>query len=252
MVVTGPIARLVWDLADRDASRWAVPFGASGVAGDAHHDDQFTAWKDGTLNPVGSPPTVTLRPVSPVADAPLLHAWFTEPRAAFWGMASRSVEEVADIYGWIDDQDHLAASLVHLDAHPVGLLQTYDPFVDEIGEHYDRRPGDLGVHLFLADDPARAGRTPMLVEHLVGHVLADPAVQRVVLEPDVPTPSPSPCWRGWAPSSARWRRSRRRCPTCPPRPPSSPSSPGRGPDGLRQARASVASSTKAGSSSRSP
>ena len=185
MVVTGPIARLVWDLADRDASRWAVPFGASGVAGDAHHDDQFTAWKDGTLNPVGSPPTVTLRPVSPVADAPLLHAWFTEPRAAFWGMASRSVEEVADIYGWIDDQDHLAASLVHLDAHPVGLLQTYDPFVDEIGEHYDRRPGDLGVHLFLADDPARAGRTPLLVEHLVGHVLADPAVQRVVLEPDV-------------------------------------------------------------------
>ena len=29
----------------------------------AHHDDQFTAWKDGTLHPVGSPPTVTLRPV---------------------------------------------------------------------------------------------------------------------------------------------------------------------------------------------
>ena len=185
MVVTGPIARIVWDLADRDASRWAVPLGACGVAGDAHHDDQFPAWKDGTLLPVGPPPTVTLRPVAPGADAPLLHAWFTEPRAAFWGMASRSVEEVADIYGWIDAQDHLTASLVLLDGHPVGLVQTYDPFVDEIGEHYDRRPGDLGVHLFLADDPVRAGRTPLLVEHLVGHVLADPAVQRVVLEPDV-------------------------------------------------------------------
>ena len=29
----GPVARYVWDLADRDASRWVVPFGASGVPG---------------------------------------------------------------------------------------------------------------------------------------------------------------------------------------------------------------------------
>ncbi len=183
-VVTGPIARVVWDLGDRSRSRWAVPLGASGVPGDPHHDDQLTAWKDGTLLPV-SPPTFTLRPVDPPADAPLLHGWFTQPRAAYWGMGARSEEEVADIYGWIDEQDHLTASLVLLDGHPVGLLQTYDPFVDEIGEHYDRRPGDLGVHLFLADDPARAGHTPELTAYLFSQLLADPAVQRIVLEPDI-------------------------------------------------------------------
>jgi penicillin amidase len=187
-VATGPVARLVWDLADRSRSRWAVPLGASGVVGDPHHDDQLPSWKDGTLLPVGppaSPPVFALRRVDPLADAPLLHGWFTPPRAAFWGMGSRSVEEVAGIYGWIAEQDHLTASLVLLDDHPLGLLQTYDPFVDEIGEHYDRRPGDLGVHLFLADDPARAGRTPALMEFLLGHLLADPAVRRIVLEPDV-------------------------------------------------------------------
>lgn len=184
VVATGPIARVVWDLADRDASRWAVPLGASGVVGDAHHDDQFTAWKDGTLLPVSASPRFTVRPVAPDADAPLLHGWFTEPRAAFWGMASRSVDEVAGIYGWIDEQDHLTASLVLLDDRPIGLLQTYDPFVDEIGEHYERRAGDLGVHLFLANDVARAGRTPQLMEFLLAYVLADPAVQRIVLEPD--------------------------------------------------------------------
>jgi penicillin G amidase len=51
----GPVARYVWDLADRDASRWIVPFGASGVPGDAHFADQTTAWLAGRLAPVAHP-----------------------------------------------------------------------------------------------------------------------------------------------------------------------------------------------------
>lgn len=190
MSVSGPIARLVWDLGDRARSRWAVPLGASGIPGHPHHDDQLPAWKDGSLLPVTAPaptsaPAFTLRPVDPPADAPMLHGWFTQPRAAFWGMGARSVGEVAEIYGWIDAQDHLTASLVLVADHPIGLVQTYDPFVDEIGEHYDRQPGDLGVHLFLADDEARAGTTADLLAYLFAHAFADPAVRRVVLEPDV-------------------------------------------------------------------
>ena len=69
--VSGPIARVVWDLADRDASRWAVPLGAGGAVNQPHHDDQFTAWKDGTLLPVTAPSTRTfaLRRVDPPSDA---------------------------------------------------------------------------------------------------------------------------------------------------------------------------------------
>jgi penicillin amidase len=48
----GPVARYVWDLADRDASRWVVPFGASGDARDAHFADQTPAWIRGQLHPV--------------------------------------------------------------------------------------------------------------------------------------------------------------------------------------------------------
>jgi penicillin amidase len=33
----GPVARYVWDLGDRAASRWIVPFGASGRPGDPHY-----------------------------------------------------------------------------------------------------------------------------------------------------------------------------------------------------------------------
>ncbi|GAB3065022.1 hypothetical protein GCM10027053_30170 [Intrasporangium mesophilum] len=48
----GPVARYVWDLADRDASRWVVPFGASGDARDPHFADQTPAWLAGRLYPV--------------------------------------------------------------------------------------------------------------------------------------------------------------------------------------------------------
>ncbi|MFJ2782517.1 MULTISPECIES: penicillin acylase family protein [unclassified Streptomyces] len=45
-------ARYVWDLADRERSRWIVPLGASGVPGDPHHRDQLPLWLRGDLAPV--------------------------------------------------------------------------------------------------------------------------------------------------------------------------------------------------------
>jgi len=128
--------------------------------------------------------TVHLRPVDPAGDAALLHAWVSQPRAAFWGMTEHSVEDVAAVYRYIQDQAHLAAYLLLVDGRPLGLMQTYDPEVDEIGQWYDRMPGDVGVHLFLADDPHRAGRTPQMLAATLDFVTALPGCRRLVFEPD--------------------------------------------------------------------
>lgn len=128
--------------------------------------------------------TVHVRPVDPAADAALLHAWVTQPRAEFWGMGDHSLEDVELVYTYIDDQAHLAAYLLLVDDHPLGLLQTYDPAVDEIGQWYDRAPGDVGVHLLLADDPRRAGRTPDVVAAGLDFVAHLPGCRRIVFEPD--------------------------------------------------------------------
>ncbi|MFJ8541796.1 penicillin acylase family protein [Streptomyces sp. NPDC093586] len=48
----GPAARYVWDLADRQDSRWVVPHGASGLPGSPHHRDQQPLWLAGELVPV--------------------------------------------------------------------------------------------------------------------------------------------------------------------------------------------------------
>jgi penicillin amidase len=128
---------------------------------------------------------LSLRPVDPDTDLELLHGWVTAPGAEFWGMADKPRDEVGLIYAWIEDQPHLAAYLVMLGETPVGLFQTYDPAVDEIGDFYERRPGDLGVHLLLADTPARAGNTREILDFLAGWALSQPGSRRVVVEPDV-------------------------------------------------------------------
>ena len=50
--VRGSAARYAWDLADRSASGWVVPLGASGVLGEPHHHDQLPLWLRGQLAPV--------------------------------------------------------------------------------------------------------------------------------------------------------------------------------------------------------
>ncbi|MER8028687.1 penicillin acylase family protein [Streptomyces bauhiniae] len=52
LAARGPAARYVWDLDDRDNSRWIVPFGADGVPGNPHHRDQLPLWLKGDLTPV--------------------------------------------------------------------------------------------------------------------------------------------------------------------------------------------------------
>lgn len=50
--LVGPVARYVWDLGDRGASRWAVPLGAAGDHRSPHHTDQHAAWSSGRLIPL--------------------------------------------------------------------------------------------------------------------------------------------------------------------------------------------------------
>lgn len=128
--------------------------------------------------------SASLRPVDPATDAAMLHGWVTEERAVFWGMTDCDEARVREIYEYIDEQEHLAAYLFVVDGTPVGILQTYDPEVDEIGEWYDRQPGDVGVHLLLAAVPERAGRTAEVVAAGLAFVFGLPGCTRIVLEPD--------------------------------------------------------------------
>ncbi|MFJ3327073.1 GNAT family N-acetyltransferase [Streptomyces griseus] len=222
----GPAARYVWDLARREDSRWVVPFGASGVPGSAHHRDQTPLWARGALAPVVTDwnllhrtthrpeenPAVTtdepvapalrpavheqkvegfgtirLVPVVPAADAGLLHGWVTEERARFWGMGDHTREQIREIYAFVDALPTHHAYLALRDGVPAALFQTYEPDADPVGECYDVRPGDIGIHLLIAPaegEGAVQGYTDALLTGFIGFVFGEPARLRVVVEPD--------------------------------------------------------------------
>ena len=136
-------------------------------------------------HPFGDGRSMELRVLDPAGDAPLVHSWVREERARFWGMTDHTVEQVRDIYAFVDSLDTHHAYLVSVDGAPVALLQTYQPAEDPVSEVYEVQPGDLGIHLLMGPVAAREeGFTDRFVAALGAVVLLDPEVRRVVVEPD--------------------------------------------------------------------
>lgn len=132
--------------------------------------------------------TVRVLPLDPAADAPLLHRWVSEERAAFWGMNGLTEQRVAEIYAHMDTLDTHHAYLVLKDGTPAALLQTYEPEADRVGACYPVEPGDIGIHLLLAPAApggARSGWTGRLLTAVVTYVLLVLDRDRVVVDPDV-------------------------------------------------------------------
>lgn len=132
--------------------------------------------------------TIRIRPLDPAADAEVIHTWVSEERAAFWGMTGLTRDQVADVYAHMATLDTHHALLVTRDGEPVALLQTYEPDADRVGECYEVRPGDIGVHLLLAPASAagpRPGWTSALLTAMASYVLLVLDRRRVVVDPDV-------------------------------------------------------------------
>ncbi|WP_310889675.1 GNAT family N-acetyltransferase [Clavibacter capsici] len=130
---------------------------------------------------------LAMRPLDPDADAALVHAWVTAPRARFWQMQHATLEEVRAEYASIVADPAREAWIGLHDGAPAFLVEAYDPADDPIGAHLDPLPGDRGMHLLVAPpsgDPL-PGFTTAVMRHVVAHLLRDPAVRRLVVEPDV-------------------------------------------------------------------
>lgn len=127
-----------------------------------------------------------LRALDPVADAPLVHAWVTHPKAAFWLMGDADVAQVADAYARIAANPHQAAFVGLWRGEPAFLVERYDPARVELDGRYPARPGDVGMHFLCAPtDTPVSGFTRAVITTVMAWLFADPAHRRVVVEPDV-------------------------------------------------------------------
>ncbi|MFE9356963.1 GNAT family N-acetyltransferase [Streptomyces olivaceoviridis] len=134
----------------------------------------------------GTTMTFTFRPVDPLTDAELLHSWVTHPKAAFWMMQDARLEDVERAYMEIAADEHHHALLGLRDGTPAFLMEAYDPAHRELAGLYEARPGDVGMHFLTpATDTPERGFTRAVITAVMARLFEDPAVRRVVVEPDV-------------------------------------------------------------------
>lgn len=127
---------------------------------------------------------LTLRPVDPDADAPLLQRWLTHPKSAYWQMGDLDVAAVA-AYERALAADPGQDAFVGLHAgEPAFLVERYDPR-GLLGGVYPVADGDVGMHFLVAPTDAPVpGFTRAVITAVMEFLFADPAVRRVVVEPD--------------------------------------------------------------------
>ncbi|MGW7263188.1 GNAT family N-acetyltransferase [Streptomyces sp. NPDC054842] len=131
--------------------------------------------------------TVRVLPLDPHADVDVVHAWVTEERAAFWGMTGFTREQVLETYVHLDSLDTHHAFLAVKDGEPAALLQTYEPDADRVGECYEVRPGDIGVHVLIGPSGpggARPGFSTGLLAAFTSYVFLGLGRTRIVVDPD--------------------------------------------------------------------
>ncbi|WP_182881825.1 MULTISPECIES: GNAT family N-acetyltransferase [unclassified Microbispora] len=129
---------------------------------------------------------LALRRLDPDADAEIVHAWVTHPKAVFWMMGDADVAEVAEEYRRIVAHPHRDAYLGLVNGRPAFLAERYDPARVELAGRYDARDGDVGMHFLCAPTGTPVhGFSRAVITTVLEMLFADPAVRRVVVEPDV-------------------------------------------------------------------
>ncbi|MFF4581809.1 GNAT family N-acetyltransferase [Streptomyces sp. NPDC001389] len=130
--------------------------------------------------------TFSIRPLDPFRDAELLHGWVTHPKASFWMMQDATLPDVEREYVRITTHAHHHAFLGFHESRPAFLMESYDPARLELVGLYDAQPGDVGMHFLVAPtDTPLPGFTRAVITTVMAALFADPATERVVVEPDV-------------------------------------------------------------------
>lgn len=140
---------------------------------------------DAVLRPYRDEAGFVFRPLRIPEDIATLHRWFIQERAAFWLMQDKTEAEVREAYQRMMDSGSATPYIGWRDGRPAFLAECYDPAEDRIRAFYEVRPGDLGMHIFIAPPERRiAGYSRTVFHALMRFMFAHLGARRIVVEPD--------------------------------------------------------------------
>jgi RimJ/RimL family protein N-acetyltransferase len=124
-----------------------------------------------------------LRPIDLDIDIPLLHNWVNRDYAVYWGMNGFSLQEVYDSYSKILEKTNVYMGIFNDDVS--FLLECYNPEEDTIGEYYQVKKGDKGMHILVAPfEKSISNFTWSIFTVILDFIFSDANNQRVIVEPD--------------------------------------------------------------------
>jgi RimJ/RimL family protein N-acetyltransferase len=132
--------------------------------------------------------TVLVRPLRLDADMIDLQDWFQRDYARFWNMQDKSLAAVHESYRALVSRQNFEVLIGYLESSGAKafLLEVYRPDQDQLRHYYLAEATDRGCHFFIA--PAArpvSGFSYYMLGAMADYVFADPAVQRIVAEPDI-------------------------------------------------------------------
>jgi RimJ/RimL family protein N-acetyltransferase len=135
---------------------------------------------------LGLNPWIDIRPLDVKNDIAIIHSWFLLDYAAFWNMQSMTIEEVQQFYSEVQKQSHTEAFVGFYKNRRSFLMECYRPECDEVGKHYQFKPGDIGMHFMVGPPETRvSGFTRDVLRHVMAFLFYEKKASRVVVEPDI-------------------------------------------------------------------
>ena len=131
------------------------------------------------------------RPADPEGDADLMFDWLHRPQVAPWWGPDRSLDETVAYLARQRGSGHLVPWIVSAvdpasgERTPFGYTETYVPVDDPLADWFPVLPTDRGWHVLVGPPEVMGSGLPRLMGRAVlAHLLADPAVERVICEPN--------------------------------------------------------------------
>jgi siderophore synthetase component/RimJ/RimL family protein N-acetyltransferase len=131
--------------------------------------------------------TIEIRLFQIEKDSEFLHSWVNKEYAVFWGMQNSTLNDVKEEYKKLTKPEHYNVFVGYYNNEPAFLLEQYDPRKDLIGQYYEAKYSDTGIHIIVA--PPKENKvdnfTWFMFRAIMDFVFSDLTVYRILVEPDI-------------------------------------------------------------------
>lgn len=130
--------------------------------------------------------TISIRPFQVENDSKMLHGWVILDYAVFWGMQHYSLEDVKAEYKTLLAPSHYDVFIGYYNNTPAFVLERYNPQKDPIGNTYDAKANDCGIHIIVAPPQQQIAHfTWYVFTAIMDFVFQNNQVDRILVEPDI-------------------------------------------------------------------